>query len=160
MNKMRLFLFYSQNEIEEEEAIRKILEDGRQPLKCQEKVSVYDEKTKKESRRRHYSSDDSSIDSLKERHRSRSRSRSPRRNKKGRRSHSNPREDGELDTSSDSCDSNILETEFRENHQKKRKKKKKGNDYEGTFLHRLAKIISTFFMDSIIICQFHRLNFL
>jgi hypothetical protein len=130
-----------QSEKEEEKAIKKILEESRQPLKCQEKSSACDEKTG-ESRRRHYSSSDSNSDSSDDYHkrskrrrrsrdsRSKSRSRSRnRRRKRDKRSRtpSLTREDGELDTS-ESSDSDRK----KEGTQRKRKKKnKKANDYEG-----------------------------
>lgn len=132
-----------QNEKEEEKAIRKILEEGRQPLKCQEKVSLCDEKSEKtsETRRKYNSSSensDLSDDKRRRRRRkkSRSRSRSGSRKAKDKKSRSRSeeeetREDGELDdSSSNSTDSDYLrEIEYREI--KKRKKKRKGNEYEG-----------------------------
>lgn len=134
----REFFYLSQEEIDEDEAIRKILEDGRKPVKSQ--GSPKDEKVERESRRRRYStesSSDSSDDSRWRRRRRRSRSRSrskrsrsmSRRRSRKRRSRSSNREDGELGTSEDSGSDQkpeVVQEKF-----KRKRKKKKGNEYEG-----------------------------
>ncbi|KAG5677819.1 hypothetical protein PVAND_007546 [Polypedilum vanderplanki] len=124
------------SEKEEEKAIKKILEESRQPLKCQEKLSTYDDTSK----RRHYSSSASDSDSSSDYHknsrrrrrsrdsrsRSRSRSRKSKRDRRSKSRNSKSREDGELDTSN-SSDSDYK----KESAPKKRKKKnKKGTEYE------------------------------
>ncbi|CRL00233.1 CLUMA_CG013506, isoform A [Clunio marinus] len=120
-------------ETDEDEAIKKILEEGRKPIRALE-TSKTEEKSERKSRRRDrstsssYSSDYSEHRSRRS-YKNRSRSRSRKRRSRHRRSRSFNREEGEIATSeeseSDSRHQEVVKEKF-----KRKRKKKKGNEYE------------------------------
>lgn len=131
VTKISSFYLFLQNEIEEEEAIRKILEEGRQTIKCQGMKEI-----DKKNRRKYYSTSDDSDSSSHHTNRRYRRSRSRddslcRSRSRKKRSRSRDREDGELESTDLDSDDLRKYMEFGKKIQKKRKKKNKGNEYEG-----------------------------
>lgn len=168
VSKPGIFLSLSQEEIDEDEAIKKILDEGRgktskEPSKSDERVKNRSHRYSSPSSASSASSDDSHFRRKKRRSHSRSRSRSRRsrsrshhrdRKKKHRnRSRSANREDGEIDSSDDSDSDNKpgrKRPEVVQEKNKKKRKKKKGNEYEGrtTGFLGFLRIFSTLLLTS------------
>lgn len=137
---------FLQDEIDEDEAIQRILDEGRNPTKGQDSSKNGDkvERSRRTSTSSSCSSNDSRSKHRRRRksrsrsysrsrsRRSRSRSRHRERNKSRRnRSRSLNREEGEIDSSDDSESDYKRQEVVTQEKLKRKRKKKKGNDYEG-----------------------------